>query len=138
MTYIKNLDIEVDQSDSPDKVLRTLAERAIVPKVIYILLFFLYHSILIFSWKDWDQNDEWVKDKVLDKGSAVAEVGLLYDYEIEWAKEYNTRWYRSKDVKGGKNPFASYMINKKWILEEEFNNHILRFQQVKVSSIFSH
>ena len=63
---------------------------------------------------------------------------MLYDYELEWAKEYNTRWYRSKDKLGGENPFASYMMNKKWILEEEFNNHILRFQQVKVSSIFFH
>ena len=82
--------------------------------------------------------DEWTQDKVLDKGSAVVEVGYMYDYEIEWAKDYNTRWYRSKDKLGGESPFASYMINKKWILEEEFNNHILRFQQVKVSSIFFH
>ena len=29
------------------------------------------------------------------------------------------------------------MMNKKWTLEEEFNNHMLRFQQVTVSSTFS-
>ena len=61
---------------------------------------------------------------------------MLYDFELEWAKDYNTRWYRSKDVKGGKNPFGSFMMNKKWTLEEDLNNHMLRFQQVTVSSIF--
>ena len=61
---------------------------------------------------------------------------MLYDFELEWAKDYNTRWYRSKDKKGGKHPFGSYMMNKKWTLEEEFNNHMLRFQQVTGSSIF--
>ena len=28
------------------------------------------------------------------------------------------------------------MLNKKWNLEEEFNNHMLRFQQVTVSELF--
>ena len=37
---------------------------------------------------------------------------------------------------GGTNPFGSYMLNKKWTLEEKFNKHMLRFQQVTVSSIF--
>ena len=85
--------------------------------------------------KDWDQSDKWVKDKILDHGSAVVECGLMYDNELDWAKDYGTRWYRSKDRKAGTNPFASYMINKKWTFEEEFNNHMLRFQQVTVSSI---
>ena len=62
-----------------------------------------------------------------------------YWYNEEWPEVYNApeygRWHRSKDKKGGKNPFASYMMNKKWTLEEEFNNHMLRFQQVTLSSI---
>ena len=78
----------------------------------------------------------WLQDRVLDEGSAVVECSLLLDWELDYAKKYNTRWYRSKDKKAGKNPFASYMMNKKWTLEEEFNNHMLRFQQVTVSSIF--
>ena len=40
------------------------------------------------------------------------------------------RWHRSKERLAADNPFASYMMNKKWWLEEEFNNHMLRFQQV--------
>ena len=66
-------------------------------------------------------------------GSAVIERGFLYkNFEIKFAKEQGKKWYRSKDKKGGEHPFTSDMLNKKWTLEEEFNNHILRFQQVTV------
>ena len=61
----------------------------------------------------------------------------MYDFELEWAKNFTTRWYRSKEKKGGINPFGSYMLNKKWTLEEELNNHMLRFQQVKCSLLIS-
>ena len=71
-----------------------------------------------------------VKGKVLQNGSAVVEAAMMYAYELDWAKNYSTSWYRSKEKKGGENPFASYMMNKKWTLEEEFNNHMLRFHQV--------
>ena len=53
----------------------------------------------------------------------------MYDYALAWGK-----WHRSKERLGGDHPFVSYMMNKKWTLEEEFNNHMLRFQQVTVSS----
>ena len=44
------------------------------------------------------------------------------------------RYYRSKDTKVRASlTFSSFMMNKKWRLEEEFNNHILRFQQVNIS-----
>ena len=62
-------------------------------------------------------------------GTSVVECSFMYDYELEWGK-----WYRSKERRGGKSPFASYMLNKKWTLEEEFNNHMMRFNQVTVSS----
>ena len=42
------------------------------------------------------------------------------------------KWYRSKDtVVPQFLPSISYMMNKKWGLQEEFSNHMLRFQQVK-------
>ena len=85
--------------------------------------------------KDWDETDRVVQDKILESGSAVWEVSYLYEYEKEWANKYNTRWYRSKEKKGS-NPFTSYMMNKKWTLEEEFNNHLLMFQQVTISSSY--
>ena len=66
----------------------------------------------------------------------MVECSFLYDFEIRWAKDYDTRWYRSKEKKGGTNPFASFMMNKKWTLEEDFNNHLLRFQQVKYTLFY--
>ena len=62
-------------------------------------------------------------------GSSVVQSSFLYDYELEWGK-----WHRSKDRKGGENPFASYLMNKKWTMEEEFTKHMLHFQQVTLSS----
>ena len=77
-----------------------------------------------------------VKDKVLGSGSAVVQAAFMFPEELDWAKKlYNTSWYRSKTTLAGDNPFASYLLNKKWTLEGEFNNHMLRFQQVRVSSI---
>ena len=84
-------------------------------------------------WKDWDEYDEMVQ-QAIETGSYVFEVAFMYDSDLDLAKNYNTSWYRSKDKKGGVNPFASFMLNKKWTLEEEFNNYMLRFQQVTVSS----
>ena len=65
-------------------------------------------------------------------GSSVVECAFMYNWWLDWADDYGTSWYRSKDKKTGDNPFSSYMMNKKWTLEEEFNNHMLRFQQVTV------
>ena len=64
-------------------------------------------------------------------GSSVVEKAFMYDYELEWGK-----WHRSKQRRGGDSPFASYLLNKKWTMEEEFNNHMMRFNQVIVSSIY--
>ena len=121
--------------NSPYYITRTLAERTIVPEVIFYIIFSIYYFNENSS-KDWDKSDEMVKNRILKSGSAVIECSFLYDYELDWAKEYNTRWYRSKEKKGGYNPFPSFMMNKKWTLEEEFNNHMLRFQQVTVSSSY--
>ena len=68
-------------------------------------------------------------------GSTVVAIPYLYDFELEYATKYDTSWYRSKGIQEGMN-FVSYMLNKKWALEEEFNNHLMRFHQVTVSSIF--
>ena len=83
-----------------------------------------------------DDYDNMAKNAV-ESGSSVIEVSFLYDSELEWAKNYSTVWYRSKEKKGGSNPFKSYMLNKKWTLEEEFNNHMMRFQQVRLCFIYS-
>ena len=59
-------------------------------------------------------------------GTAIIERSILAHYAI------GRKWHRSKDTK--KMPyseFASYMVNKKWWLEEKFNVHMMRFQQVE-------
>ena len=66
-----------------------------------------------------------MEDWILGSGSSVFERGYVPPHLLELGK-----WHRSKDIKGGENNFGSYMLNKKWTLEEEFNNHMLRFQQV--------
>ena len=106
--------------NSPAYTTRTLAERTIVCK-------------------SWDECDGWgdYKDNglipgVVKTGTSVLEISFLLPSEMDLGK-----WHRSKDRKGGRIPFPSYMMNKKWTLEEEFNNHMLRFQQVTVSSTFS-
>ena len=73
---------------------------------------------------------------MLKSGSSVVEIGFLWQYELDYGKDYGTSWYRSKGKVAGESPFGSYLMNKKWTLEEEFNNHMLRFQQVTLSSIF--
>ena len=65
-----------------------------------------------------------IQDAVVT-GSSVVEVGFLFSYQLKWGK-----WHRSKDVKGGYNPYGAIMLNKKWTMEEEFNIHMFRFRQV--------
>ena len=74
---------------------------------------------------------QWLESRVHDSGSSVIEVSFLHDFQKK-GQDGKRKWYRSKDKKGGQHPYGSYMLNKKWTLEEEFNNHMLRFQQVRV------
>ena len=77
-----------------------------------------------------------LNDTLRDGGSYAFETAFLYGWELQWATDQGTSWYRSKDKRGGFNPFPSFMMNKKWPLEEQFNNHMMKFQQVTVSSIY--
>ena len=62
----------------------------------------------------------------MGNGTAVKEAGGLFEFEFALGK-----WHRSKGKKSKPDSdFGSYMTNKKWWLEEQFNVHILRFQQV--------
>ena len=72
---------------------------------------------------------------VSGKVFAVILTPYLLDRYIEMGK-----WHRSKETQiaaAGLIPYGSNMLNKKWTLEEEFNNHILRFQQVNITVILS-
>ena len=65
----------------------------------------------------------------ITQGSSVVESGSLYAHWLALGT-----WYRSRERAGGRHPFGSYMLNKKWTLGEEFIKHMLRFQQVTVRS----
>ena len=87
--------------------------------------------------KDWDEYEERILGHIGDNNS-VFDAAFWYDDtepHVFHAPEYG-KWYRSKQKKDWQSPFASYMLNKKWTLEEEFNNHMMRFNQVTVTSIY--
>ena len=110
---------------------RRIAESTYIPKVIFCYIEHFYIISNFLNYKDMDEYDE-VAENAIRTGSFVI-VSAFLDYELEWATKHGTRWYKSKSPRGGDNPFVSFMMNKKWTLEEEFNNHMLRLQQVAVS-----
>ena len=69
------------------------------------------------------------KDLVFGNVTSVVEQAYLLDFQKEFG-----RWHRSRDRKACEHPFGQFLLNKKWRLEEEFNKHILRFQQVYIST----
>ena len=77
-----------------------------------------------------DEYDDLVENWImLGNGSAVQEVGYL------WKTDYYAlgRWHRSKDKKSTPyTKFPTFMMNKKWWLEDQFNLLMMRFQQVKI------
>ena len=106
--------------NSPSKITRTLAERTIVCKD---------WVECDGGWMDWGNG---LIPAAVKTGSSVVELSVLETSYFAFGK-----WHRSKERKGGDHPFSSYMMNKKWTLEEEFNNHLLRFQQVRLCFIYS-
>ena len=74
-------------------------------------------------------------EDLVEYGNSVYEMAYLYKEDLDMAKKHGTSWYRSKGKKGGDMAYTSFMLNKKWALEEEFNIHMLRFHQVTVSFI---
>ena len=113
------------------KIIRELAKRTIVPKVIYNYFEKKIHFNIKIVQQDYYESEKWLDKKIQKTGSAVVQVSFLYPWELKLGK-----FYRSKEKKEGQSPFSSYYMNKKWTLEEEFNKHMLVFQQVTVSTIF--
>ena len=67
----------------------------------------------------------------VESGSSVVETAFLYNHWSKFGK-----WHKSKErIEAEYLPMHSYNLNKKWTLEEEFNNHMMRFHQVTVSSV---
>ena len=67
-----------------------------------------------------------IENEVLDAGTHLLQKGYI-------TPKKNQKWHRSRERRSNSySPFCAYMMNKKWWLEEEFTNHILRFQQVNM------
>ena len=67
---------------------------------------------------------------MIDNEVLVAGTHLLQKGYIRYS---SGAWHRSRERRSNSySPFCAYMMNKKWWLEEEFTNHILRFQQVNI------
>ena len=75
---------------------------------------------------------------MVEEGTSVVEAAFFNKrYFEEWYSTIEAKVYRSKGKKDlTRSLFASYMINKKWTLQEEFANHLIMFQQVTEESEF--
>ena len=73
-----------------------------------------------------------IYEKIAVAGTAVLQKGYLNAEAYEKYYQVKIKWYRSRERRSNSySPFCAYMMNKKWWLEEDFTNHILRFQQVE-------
>ena len=79
------------------------------------------HLDLFQSWKEYN---EMAKTLVWDSCSSVS-AGFMGHW-LRWGKWYDGRKTEIQLY----SPFASYLMNKKWWLQEELALHLLRFQQV--------
>ena len=104
---------------------------------------------------DDDHFYDMIKYDVMGAGTHAEVTGFLYPDEMDIGEQYHPQprghkgWYRSKEKLAGDNPYAGYLTNKKWHLNEvlpiqyetmrlfilimtfkEMANHLLYFQQV--------
>ena len=87
---------------------------------------------IFFSLKDWEEDKKMIYEKIAVAGTAVLQKGYLNAEAYEKYYKVKIKWYRSRERRSNSySPFCAYMMNKKWWLEEDFTNHILRFQQVE-------
>ena len=72
----------------------------------------------------------WVT-RLVEEGTSVIEAPFFNTWYAETYYGIEAKVYRSKGKKDlTRSLFASYMINKKWTLQEEFANHLIMLQQV--------
>ena len=72
-----------------------------------------------FCVDDWDTYNDMFLHDILGAGTHAVMLGYLNPEEIALG-----RWYRSKEKLDGMNPFAGYLTNKKWHL-----NEVISFKQ---------
>ena len=63
---------------------------------------------------DWDHLDNITEYDVMGKGTHAYMLGSLMPYELAMG-----RWHRSKEKLAGDHPYAGYLTDKQWHLNEE-------------------
>ena len=73
---------------------------------------------------DWDHFDNITEHDVIGNGTHAQMSGSLTPEELAICKKHHPEgngtygWYRSKEKVSGDNPYAGYLTNKKWHLNE--------------------
>ena len=62
---------------------------------------------------DWDHYWYITEHDVMGEGAYAYMIGYLYPSDLAMGK-----WYRSKEKLAGDNPYAGYLTNKKWHMNE--------------------
>ena len=97
-----------DMKNSPYYNTRALAYKTVVPN-------------------NWTVFNQMVQDTA-ETGSSVVVISYLMASQLAYGK-----FHRSMNRMIGRHPYGSFLMNKKWTLEEEFSMHMLIFQQVILS-----
>ena len=93
--------------DSPNPLMNTLADKIIVAE-------------------DWDEYDKLCKEGI-QRDNTHALLGFIYDYYNEYSFG---KYYYSKEVLEGKHPYGGAIVNKKWPHLDNYNRHLIYYQQV--------
>ena len=83
---------------------------------------------------DWyfDKTNALVEEKVLKDGTHayLTTINDMTTWREEQAQNYGTHWFKSSETALSEDPFANWMLRKKWPLKEILILHKLHFQQV--------
>ena len=102
--------------DFDDPVYRMLAEKSI--------------SITGDWW--YEMTDKLVEEKVVRDGTHayLTTINDMTEERDKLAKDYGTHYFKSSETVLSEDPFANWMLRKKWPLKEILILHVLHFQQV--------
>ena len=104
------------------------------------------NNITLYFWPGLDDNKQWLQESPIPENRILGENAIIADdwdhydnitkhdamgagthaqmaYFLAWEmfEEYHPEgkgWYRSKEIVSGRSPYAGYLTNKKWPLNE--------------------
>ena len=73
--------------------------------------------------KSWDEYDTLTKHGLLSSGTHTQLTSYMYEFELEWGREYNHyRGFYKGERLYNDYPYNGYFTSKNWHLNEEFKN----------------